>query len=208
MVSTLWERSLNSSVYLPIIYIQVSRSSSTAEEMQNFYCQFLKMVRNDFTTEPFGVTLVVSKRNLPSMTDLICIILFRSLKSFLLLTPWSSVVSWAFLVSGAVVYTLNASKTSTKTQLLLDAIESSENPYNANLEKIISSTTISSILVIVSILVGVVASWIHIKGVLGGHLWGSSTRLIFISLLTIGLLYLVGCFSWCVDGFWDLNQFL
>lgn len=120
----------------------------------------------------------------------------RSLKSFLLLAPWSSIVSWAFLVTGLIIYTLNAKKLSTRTSNLLDLTNSDVNPYNRYLETIMSSHVVSGILGIVCIIVGAIASWIHIKHVVGGPWWGSFRRFTLTLLLALGLAYLVACLAW------------
>ena len=123
-------------------------------------------------------------------------IYYRSLKSTILLVPWSSIASWAFLASGLVIYSLNASKVSEKTQTILDITESNVNAYNRHLETIISTSIISIILGIVGIFVGVLAAWIHVKDVLEGLRWGSATRFVLNGLLTIGLLYSFACIAW------------
>lgn len=97
------------------------------------------------------------------------------------------------------MYGLNVSKLSTRTIHILDVTESDVSPYNKHLETIVSSNIISLILGLLSIVVGAIASWIHIKDILGGHSWGSVTRFIVNLVLSIGLIYLLACFAWYAD---------
>ena len=120
-------------------------------------------------------------------------------RSFLLLTPWSSIVSWAFLVTGLVTYIINAPKLADITVTLMDNVEyASSLPYVSHLYKAISSYIISGTLGLVSILVGAIAAYIHIKHVVNGPFWTTLHRTFLTSTLLIGLLYLVACIAWFV----------
>lgn len=119
------------------------------------------------------------------------------MRNLLLLTPWSSIVSWAFLATGLVTYTVNASKLADLSAAVLDAVHSDVNAsYIARVETILSSHVVSGILGLVSIVVGGIAAYIHIKHVVNGPFWGALHRTFLTSALLLGLLYLVGCVAW------------
>lgn len=121
------------------------------------------------------------------------------LRNFLLLTPWSSIVSWAFLATGLVTYVINAPKLNNLTRSLLEGVNGDQNlTYISRLETLLSSHVISGILGLVSIVVGGIAAYIHIKHVVNGPFWGGLHRTFLTSTLLLGLLYLVACVAWFV----------
>ncbi|MEO2193564.1 MAG: hypothetical protein ABGY24_14050 [bacterium] len=121
------------------------------------------------------------------------------MRNLLLLTPWSSIVSWAFLATGLVTYTVNASKLADLSGAVLDAVHSDVSAsYTARVEMILSSHVVSGILGLASIVVGAIAAYIHIKHVVNGPFWGALHRTFLTSALLLGLLYLVGCVVWFV----------
>ena len=101
-------------------------------------------------------------------------------------------MSWAFLVTGLVTYTVNASKLADLSAAVLDAVHSDISAsYIARVETVLSSHVVSGILGLVSIVVGAIASYIHIKHVVNGPFWGALNRTFLTSVLLLGLLYLV-----------------
>ncbi|KAI8109083.1 hypothetical protein M9435_005499 [Picochlorum sp. BPE23] len=119
-----------------------------------------------------------------------------TLKSAILLAPWSSILSWAFQITGIILYVMNADKASRRTKDILTITNSDENGYTRHLNTMLNSYIISNILLVVCILVGAIASWIHIKHVLRGSLWGPFRRFTLVSILSVGVLYLTACLVW------------
>ena len=125
-------------------------------------------------------------------------------------------MSWAFIVTGLVTYVLNAPKFADLSLALFDAVQGTRTPFNRYANTTISSYVVSGILGLVSILVGGVAAYIHIKHVVNGPLWSGLHRTFLTSVLMLGLMYLVACViwfvivmnyvsSWCV-GLWGFEE--
>ena len=111
---------------------------------------------------------------------------------------------------------MNADKASRTSKDILNITQSKENGYTRHLDTMLTSYIISNVLLVVSMLVGVVASWIHIKHVLKGSFWGPFRRFTLVSILSLGVLYLTACLirfsilmnyltSWAM-ALWNLEE--
>ena len=107
-----------------------------------------------------------------------------------------------------MTYIINAPKLFDLSDALIAVVHQTEgagpswadvpSAYVSRLHTTLSSYVISGILGLVSILVGGVAAYIHIKHVVNGPFWGALHRTLLTTTLLLGLLYVVACLAWFV----------
>ena len=107
-----------------------------------------------------------------------------------------------------MTYIINAPKLFDLSDALIAVVHQTEgagtswadvpSAYVSRLHTTLSSYVISGILGLVSILVGGVAAYIHIKHVVNGPFWGALHRTFLTTTLLLGLLYVVACLAWFV----------
>lgn len=112
------------------------------------------------------------------------------------MTPWGSILSCSFLISGTIIFAIYAKKAYLYSEAIIQESGSVQNRYDRYLHSFLSSDIITSCLGVACILLGISAAWLHIRQLIKGYRWGHFMFSFSTTFFIVSIALLLGCIVW------------